>query len=317
MDFFQELGLLALGSRLRRLSDQLMASVVDCYRGRDIDFEPRWFPVFRLLVDRGPHAIGEAAAALGMSHAAVSQIAAAMRKRGIVTSTRDPGDERRRVLELTEAGRALVPELEVIWRDLEGAVAEVVDYAGIDLLAALDGIEVALGIEDLYARSEAARRERQRDEVEILDFSPEHRDYFRTLNLEWLNADFEVEEVDRILLANPESVIADGGHIFFARVGGDVVGTVALLRDGDRFELSKMAVTESHRGRQIGKRLLQHALAVARDAGVGSVFLVTNSKLLPAITLYRKVGFRVTHSGPHPKYARGDLTMSLAMDQLA
>ena len=58
MDFINDLGLLILGSRLRRLSDRIMASGQDVYRNLDIDFEPRWFPVFRLLADNEPMTVG-------------------------------------------------------------------------------------------------------------------------------------------------------------------------------------------------------------------------------------------------------------------
>lgn len=310
MDFVQQLGLIALGSRLRRLSDQMMSSVVEVYKDRGSDFEPRWFPLYRLLAELGPKSVGEAAAAIGVSHAAISQTARAMTTAGLLRSKRDPADERRRVLDLTDSGRRMLPELREIWSDIENAVQEVMDYSGIDMLAALDGFEAGLTVENLFARSEVQRRERQLNAVEIVGFSPELAPHFESLNVEWLETYFAVEDLDREIFANPEHIIDDGGHIFFAIVDGQVVGTCALIRTGpDRCELAKMGVTEAFRGRQIGKRLLLHALEVAREDGFRSVYLVTNSQLLPAVGLYRKLGFRVTAAGPHPKYDRGDLTM--------
>lgn len=311
MDFIKELGHLALGSRLRRLSDRIMSSGIEIYGASGLDFEPRWFPVFRLVADRGPLTVGECAAELGLTHAAVSQTLRAMTKRGVMTAKRDRNDDRKRLLALTDAGRDLLPALQAVWSDIEAAVRDVVDVGGVDVFAALEGIEHALDQRTLAQRTEAHRRARLGKDVEIIDFEPRYREAFRTLNLEWLEKYFEVEPIDRELLWNPESILEGGGVILFARLHGEIVGTCALQRQGEACELIRMAVTERHQGRQIGKKLLTAALQRARAMGFGSVYLVTNSGLTPAVTLYRKAGFRVTHCGPNAKYRRGDLTMEL------
>jgi len=311
MDFVKDIGLLALGSRLRRLSDRIMASGAEIYRQTEIDFEPRWFPVYSLLAERGPMTVGVCARELGLTHAAVSQTARAMAKKGITTSRKDTADERRRFLELTDKGRALLPQLRDIWADIEGGVREAVDYGGVDILAAIEGIEQALAVQGLSERVAAVRTQRLMTKVEIIDFRPEYREFFKTLNLEWLEKYFSVEPVDREILWHPEQILEDGGAILFARVDGEVVGTCALQRQGEGWELTKMAVTEPHQGRQIGKKLMLAAIDRAREMGLERLYLVTNSSLTPAVTLYRKVGFRVTQCGQHPKYERGDLTMEL------
>ena len=115
------------------------------------------------------------------------------------------------------------------------------------------------------------------------------------------------------MLWNPELIVDDGGAILFARVDGEIVGTCALQRQDDKWEVTKMAVTEAYQGRQIGKKLLLATIERARAMGLSNLYLVTNSSLTPAVTLYRKTGFRVSHCGQHPKYERGDLTMELAL----
>lgn len=313
MDFVNDLGYLVLGSRLRRLSDRIMASGQEIYRSAAIDFEPRWFPVFRLLADHGPMTVGVCARRLGLTHAAVSQTASAMAKRGIITSRKDADDERRRLLELTDKGRDLLPFLRDIWEDIESGIRDAVDYGGVDVLAAVEGLEQALAVQSLSERVSQHRANRLMGEVEIVGFRPEYREYFKTLNVEWLEKYFSVEPVDREMLWNPERIIDDGGEILFAKVGDEVVGTCALQKQGDKWELTKMAVTEAHQGRKIGKKLMIATLDVARRMGISRLYLVTNSSLSTAVSLYRKVGFRVTGCGPHPKYERGDLTMELEL----
>lgn len=317
MDFVKDLGLLALGSRLRRLSDRIMTSGGEIYRASDIDFEPRWFPVYRLLADRGPTTVGDCARELGLTHSAVSQTARAMSKRGILSSRRDASDERRRLLELSEEGAALLPELRGLWDDIEAGVRDAVDYGGVDILAAVEGVEQAFAVQSLSERVAVHTRARALGAVDIVDFRPEYREYFKTLNLEWLEKYFTVEPVDREVLWNPEAILDEGGAILFARVDGEIVGTCALQKQGETWELTKMAVTEAHQGKQIGKKLMLAIIERARSMGLDQLYLVTNSSLTPAVTLYRKAGFRVTHCGQHPKYERGDLTMELDLGTVA
>ena len=57
MDILSDLGALAFGSRLKRLSDQLMQDGIRVYRDSGLPFEPKWFPVFYYLGKKGPSAV--------------------------------------------------------------------------------------------------------------------------------------------------------------------------------------------------------------------------------------------------------------------
>lgn len=337
-DFLGALGLLALGSRLRRISDRIMANGADIYREAGVDFEPRWFPVFRFLADHELASVGEIARGIGFTHAAVSQTATQMRRRGVLSITKDPGDERRRNLALTPAGRALLPDLRAVWADIEEAAREIVDHSGVCVLSGLDGMENAMDQESLLVRTRKRRQAREIRRVEILDFKPRFAAAFKQLNLEWLERYFRVEPCDAVMLDHPKrEIIARGGHILFARKDGEIVGCVGLLPrhkepraganvkakakarsrsgvNGDELELIKMAVTERHRGAQIGRRLMTAAIERAQEVGAKAIVLETNSGLLPAVSLYRKAGFQVTGSGPSTTYERGDLFMRLDLE---
>ncbi|MCH9688038.1 MAG: bifunctional helix-turn-helix transcriptional regulator/GNAT family N-acetyltransferase [Deltaproteobacteria bacterium] len=313
MDFIDELGLLALGSRLRRLSDRIMSSGVVVYRTAQLNFEPRWFPVFRVVADRGELTVGECARALGLTHAAVSQTVRRLSDRGLVQVSRDTEDERRRLVSLSDEGRTMLPQLRELWEDIEGSMRDAVDYGGIDILTAVQGLESALAVQSLSERVADRQRSRVLDRVEVIEFEPALAEHFARLNLEWLEKYFTVEPVDHELFANPGTIIEGGGAILFARVGEEIVGTCALLCDEHGCELTKMAVTEQWQGQRIGAKLLEAAIERARGLGVSTVHLITNSTLVPAINLYRQFGFRVTRSGPHPKYDRGDLSMELSL----
>jgi putative acetyltransferase len=148
--------------------------------------------------------------------------------------------------------------------------------------------------------------------------SPEDAAAFHRLNEEWIAAVFAMEAKDRETLADPVGhFIAPGGDVLLARdEDGEVVGSVALQPTGGGvFELSKMAVTPAARGQGIGRALMDAAIARARELGATSLFLGSNHRLVPAVSLYESAGFRHVpreEVGDLP-YTRADVFMELAL----
>lgn len=132
--------------------------------------------------------------------------------------------------------------------------------------------------------------------LEIVSFSSNYRECFKTLNYEWIENYFKLEEHDRYVLANPEEAILEkGGFIFFAKWNEEVVGTFALVKVNDEvFEISKMAVTEKHRKNGIGKELMKTAITKARELHLKKLILYSNTSLVSALNMYINFGFRVT-----------------------
>jgi ribosomal protein S18 acetylase RimI-like enzyme len=141
---------------------------------------------------------------------------------------------------------------------------------------------------------------------------PDRFSEFIRLNELWIAEHFEIEAMDRQLSEDPGRVLREGGHIFSAIIEDIVVGVAALFRDApDQFELARMAVDPAYRGRGIGRALALAALQKARDEGATRVTLGSNTKLAPALALYRSLGFTVVREGAHPEYARCNITMAL------
>ncbi|WP_223608309.1 GNAT family N-acetyltransferase [Chryseobacterium sp. OSA05B] len=134
------------------------------------------------------------------------------------------------------------------------------------------------------------------NEVTIINYEPQYKEAFKALNEEWIKTFFTMEAGDYKLLDNPEEeIIEKGGHIVFALLDNEAVGTCALVRISDeplRFELSKMAVSPKAQGKKIGYLVGQALVDKARELKAESIFLETNSVLVPAIKLYEKLGFK-------------------------
>lgn len=313
MDLISRLGPLAFGSRLRRISERLMRDVSAVYREQQVSFEARWFPVLYVLSEHAPMGVTEIARELGFTHPAVNQIAGSMARAGLVASSRDAGDERRRLLSLTEKGRRTAQQLKPLWETIGECTRELVDQSGTELFAALETIEKSLDDRDMYVRIMERLGRPPLDGVKITPYRSTYRRFFKTLNHEWLEADFEIEPRDEVMLSDPKRQVIDaGGSVFFALLDKQVIGTVAIIRQSDRtFEIAKMAVTARYRGRGVGSKLLNAATEFARKQGAKTIVLFTSPKLEAANEMYAKHGFVPFDSPATRNYKRETVAMRL------
>jgi putative acetyltransferase len=151
--------------------------------------------------------------------------------------------------------------------------------------------------------------------VEIVDFHPDHAAAFKALNIAWISRYFVVEPKDLEVLDDPiGKITGPGGHILMAVEDGEAIGCVALMtmKDGG-FEVAKMAVTEAHKGRGIGRDLMAACIDRARAVGARRLYLETNSSLAPALGLYRRFGFQDVEPAEPSPYARADVMMALLL----
>ena len=148
--------------------------------------------------------------------------------------------------------------------------------------------------------------------LEIIPFQPSLREHFYRLNAQWLERHFRIEEIDRVVLSDPEKyVLEPGGAIFFARLGEQIIGTCALLQESpDVYELTKMGVDEAFHGQGAGRRLLDAAIAEFHRRGGRTLFLESNSALAPALRMYEKAGFELQPAiRADSHYQRADVYM--------
>lgn len=99
-----------------------------------------------------------------------------------------------------------------------------------------------------------------------------------------------------------------------AQYENEMAGTVALkFVEPKIYEFTKMAVDEKFQGMKIGKQLAIAAIEKAKELNARKIILYSNTKLIPAIALYRKLGFKeIPLDGP---YQRSDIKMEYAIIQ--
>lgn len=167
---------------------------------------------------------------------------------------------------------------------------------------------------DPLARRPLAEQDSQ--EIVVVEYEDSYKDAFFNLNRMWIERYWELEPHDIEVLNDPRRHILDqGGNIFVALFRGKPAGVCAMCRAADPaydYELAKLAVDTTVRRKGIGYRICDSAIAWARSKGARKIFLESNTRLTPAIALYRKLGF-VELPELHPAYSRGDIQMSLTL----
>jgi DNA-binding MarR family transcriptional regulator/GNAT superfamily N-acetyltransferase len=315
MDFLQQLGPVALGSRLRRLSEHLTGEALGIYTDYGLRFQPRWYPVFYLVAQRSGITSQEIAEQIGHTHASVSQIVKELVRHGLLTMEVAAQDQRRRLLKLTPAGHAVLPHLRVQTEDVRRVMQALLAESSSNLWQALAAFEEQLRHHSLRERVSAVRAAREASPVVVRDFRAGDQPAFRALNVDWIERHFALEPADLKALDQPEQyILAPGGCILLAEMAGQVIGACALLKQAeDRYELAKMAVSPAVQGRRIGLRLGEAVVQRARELGAQRVYLESNSKLTAALGLYHKLGFQHLPQAIPSPYARADVQMELVL----
>jgi ribosomal-protein-alanine N-acetyltransferase len=97
---------------------------------------------------------------------------------------------------------------------------------------------------------------------------------------------------------SPELVVAEvshpSNHYLIGRLGDEFAGYAGVRVEpypGGHADIQTIAVLPEHRGRGLGRSLLQALLERAQQAGMADVFLEVRADNDAALTLYRDAGF--------------------------
>ncbi|MGB9145566.1 MAG: GNAT family N-acetyltransferase [Acidobacteriaceae bacterium] len=154
------------------------------------------------------------------------------------------------------------------------------------------------------------------NDLVLRTFRPGDEAAFRRLNEAWISKYFALEDADREVLCDPHAhILNPGGQICIAELDGEAVGCCALVVIAPHeLELAKMTVSESIRGRGLGRRLLQFAIGEARRMSARRLYLESNTRAEAAVHLYEQLGFRHLPAPDHEsKYARANVFMEMLL----
>jgi DNA-binding MarR family transcriptional regulator/GNAT superfamily N-acetyltransferase len=307
-------GVMALGSRLKRLSDCLFAEVEAIYKSHGIGFSPTHFPILKQLEQEPSLTVVELAHRLGLSHPAISKQINKLVKDAWVTKSMDEQDNRRLFISLSQQGENEMKKVEPILAAIKCVLereAYQIDSKLLDSFGLYETRLLSNGIQDWVNESV----EEGQSNVEIISWNARYKEAFKALNMSWLNDYFsdQIEDQDRLILNNPQSeILAKGGYIWMAVIAGECVGVCALLpATNQSFKVVKLAVSKPFQGRGIGLQLMLKCIELSRLKGAAFLSLETASKLLPAMKLYERLGFEIVEPQEGYSVERSDVYMEL------
>lgn len=151
MNIIDEIGILAISTRLQRLSEQLRKDGALIYKSFGIDFEPKWFPIIYTLHIKEMLSVVEIASEIGYSHPSTISLLKELEKQKIISSKKDKLDERKRLIVLTAKGKELVVKMQPVWTVMRNALNEITDNQN-NLLRAIEETEQKLATQGFFQR---------------------------------------------------------------------------------------------------------------------------------------------------------------------
>jgi ribosomal protein S18 acetylase RimI-like enzyme len=100
-------------------------------------------------------------------------------------------------------------------------------------------------------------------------------------------------------------------RVTVAESHGTIVGVIVLTVNDEGFLIDNVAVHPSHRGKGLGKALLEFAEAEARHAGFDSIYLYTHEKMTENLALYSRIGYV-----EYDRRSQGDFSLVYMRKQL-
>ncbi len=152
--------------------------------------------------------------------------------------------------------------------------------------------------------------------MEIIPYETRYKQHFIDLNMAWIEKYFCVEAHDRTLFSDVERPIQEGGMIFFAVEGEEVLATCMVAPKANGvWELCKLATQEKAMGKGAGSAVFKACMHHAIEKGAQKLVLTTNSRLKPALHIYKKLGFVQVPLEAEDNYARVDIKLAYTVEK--
>lgn len=233
----------------------------------------------------GPAGVRDLRERLDLDSGHLSRMLRRLEEEGLVATVVDPGDRRRRVVELSPTGRQAYDDLERRSEDRAATLVAPLTPRQQERLAA------ALGTADLLVRAATVRLR------EVASDDPVAREATRRY----------VDELDRRFPGGfdpggPDAPEPGATYVVATSDGAPVAyGGIRPVLDERTVEVKRMWVDGDWRGAGLGARMLRHLEDLARERGYGRVVLDTNGSLTEAIAMYERAGYtRVERYNDNP-----------------
>jgi DNA-binding MarR family transcriptional regulator len=153
MNVIDESGILAISTRLQRLAETIRKDGVLIYKANNIDFEPKWFPVIYTLHFKPVLSVVEIANEIGYTHPSTISLLKELEKEKLIRSKKDKADERKRLIQLTAKGQALIEQMKPVWEIMKAATAELTNTPN-NIMKAIAEVEEQISQQSFLSRAQ-------------------------------------------------------------------------------------------------------------------------------------------------------------------
>ncbi|HEY4253185.1 MAG TPA: GNAT family N-acetyltransferase [Roseomonas sp.] len=292
---------LFLGSRLKRLAEQMQADASAFTQRAGVSVPPGMFAVLATLDELGPVTVGRLAEAMGVSQPAMTKNIGKLASAALVKAGRSKIDKRHAVVDLTGEGRAAIAEgREHIWPLVDAAVHDLTHGLSGSLIEQLDEIEHRMSIRSLSDRAAAKAAVTLRPAldadvpalVQLLNRAYRGSDSDASWNTE--AAYMDGDRTDAALLRG-EIAEKPQATLLVWELWGALQGSVWLEPlGGDAWYLGSLAVDPSLQNAQAGRRLLAASESWVRARGGRRIRMTVVNARDTLIAWYERRGYRLT-----------------------
>ena len=130
--------------------------------------------------------------------------------------------------------------------------------------------------------------------MKIISFTEKYRQDFIDINTDWIVSNFgSLEEHDIEAFKKIDEQMQAGAMIFFAIENDTVLATcMAMPMEGTTWEICKLGANKNVPHKGAGSAVFEASMKWAINHGAERLFIVTNTKLKPALHIYEKYGFK-------------------------
>ncbi|MGE8431561.1 MarR family winged helix-turn-helix transcriptional regulator [Chryseobacterium joostei] len=152
MNVINEAGILAISTRLHRLSEQLRKDGAMIYKAFGINFELKWFPVIFTIYQKELASVVEIANEIGYTHPSTITLLKELEKQELIDWKKDKQDERKRLFLLTQKGEELIEKMKPVWELMSQILGDIANNQN-NLLKAIDEAEEKIANQSFYQRA--------------------------------------------------------------------------------------------------------------------------------------------------------------------
>lgn len=249
---------------------------------------------------REPHVAVDIARDLGLDPAYLARMLRKFDRLGLVTSSPDRADGRRRLLRLTGRGRETIDELQAMTeRELAAMLSSAGEGRRARLASAMDDIEAILNEGETAAAPVTLRPHRPGDMGWVIEREARlyADEYGWDITFEGLVAE--------ICAAFIRDFRPGREFCWIAERAGERLGAVFLVHENDETaKLRLLHVEKAARGQGVGSLLVKTCIEQARASGYKRLVLWTNDMLTSARKIYQAAGFRLVEEEKHHSFGR-------------